>query len=145
MVQALARTERRLAACIVFFALLHLYFVLSDTYSPHPWLDVPMHFLGGFWFGWFGGYFLFDRGRITAKSRLYEALAIVSFVSFICVVWEFHEFIGDLFMRDPSLIMQTSIRDTMSDLLFGIAGGTMAVILRIIPWQRHSQSPAEQS
>ncbi len=145
MVQALARTERRLAIFIVLFACLHLYLVLSNAYWRHSWLDMPMHFLGGLWFGFFGGYYLFDCGRIAAKRRLHEALVIISFVSLICVLWEFHEFIGDRFVRDSSLIMQTSLRDTMSDLLLGMAGGTMAVILRIIPWQRHSQSPEERS
>ncbi len=146
MVQALARRERLLAFFVVLFACLHLFLFLSDAYLRHPPLDILMHFLGGIWFGFFFFHFLFDRGRVLTTHPAYEAFVVLGSVAFVCVMWEFHEFAGDLFIRVPNRIMQTGVRDTMSDLLFGMLGGTIAVILRTyLKWQRHSQSPEGRS
>lgn len=143
MVQAvITRSSRLLAGSIVVIALVHSYLFFSSAYWAYRFLDTPMHFACGAWFAFFAGHYLFDRGRVSARTRAHEALVILSFVTFVGVLWEFHEFVADLYIRNRAWITQAGVGDTMGDLLSDILGGTIAVILRLIPWQKLSQSSA---
>lgn len=104
-----------------------------------------MHFVCGAWFAFFGAHYLFDRGRLSSQTLLHEALVIVSFVAFVGVLWEFHEFVADIYIRNRAWVTQAGVGDTMLDLLSDILGGTIAVILRFIPWQKLSRSLAARN
>lgn len=140
MVQAVTRSSRLLAGSIVIISLVHAHLFFSGSYWIYRWLDTPMHFVCGMWFAFFAGHFLFDRGHVSARNAAYEALVILSFVTFVGVLWEFHEFVADIYIRNRAWITQAGVGDTMLDLLSDILGGTIAVILRIIPWQKLSRS-----
>ena len=140
MVETVSRLERPLAWSIAALAMLHYVLFFTDAYAAWYPFDMFMHFACGAWFGVFGFHFLFLRGRAHASSAVWKAVIVVSFVALVGVLWEFHEFIGDRFITDPALVMQSSVADTMSDLLFDILGGTIAVILAIV-WQKRSRLP----
>jgi len=102
---------------------------LFDTYIIFPWIDIPMHFLGGFSVGYMSILFL----RFFKEERLIEirkwfvfAILIVSTVSLIAVLWEFWEFLMDLFFQ---LSFQLSLRDTLFDLFMGIIGGFFSAVI----------------
>ena len=130
MVQALARERACLAAGICAILMAHYAFFFTNEYWAHRWLDVPMHFAGGAWFAAFAAHYLFSRRALSAVSGWYEALVLVSFAVFAGVVWEFHEFIGDLYIRSSVLIMQTSVADNMKDLFFDMLGAVCFVGVR---------------
>ena len=142
MVQAVNQSSRLLAGSIVAIALVHCYFFFSGAYWTHRFLDAPMHFVCGAWFAFFAQHYFFVRGRISAHNAAYEALVVLSFVALVGVLWEFHEFVADLYIRNRAWVTQAGVGDTMGDLLSDILGGTMAVVIRLTLWHRHSRSAA---
>ena len=126
-----------LAFSLLAIAAFHLVFFFTDWYAAVSSLDKLMHFSGGAWLVAFGAYFLFGRGSVRATGFFYEALVLVAFATLVGVIWEFHEFLADSLMTDPTRVMQTGILDTMGDLFFDMLGATMTVIARYarFPWQ----------
>ena len=134
------RQSVRLAFYLCVIVIAHCLFFATDWYLTHYSLDMAMHFAAGAWTAAFGAYFFFSFGRLRASYGVWEALALIGFVALVGVLWEFHEYVFDLFITDPARIMQTSVADTMSDLFFDLLGATMAVTARYarFPWNNHS-------
>lgn len=88
-------------------------------YSSVWYLDMPMHFLGGFWIVlvliW-----LFKFKEIT----FHTILKIIIGVLFIGILWEIFEVgVSDSITRNPFNIL-----DTSSDIFFDIAGGLSTLL-----------------
>lgn len=134
------RQSVRLAFYLLGIVAVHYLFFFTDWYQSYYVFDMAMHCAAGAWLGAFGGYFFFARGRLVATSSVYAALTILGFAALVGVLWEFHEFIFDLCITDPSRIMQTSVADTMSDLFFDLLGASMTIIAHVarFPWNNHS-------
>lgn len=111
---------------------IHFFGVFRDWYYLVPWLDIPMHFFGGFFvallFIWlrqiapniFGG-----------NSFLGDIIVVLGFVALIGVLWEFFEFSFDYLVSARNLGLarsQMGIADTMGDLFFDLLGGLCAYI-----------------
>jgi hypothetical protein len=101
-----------------------------DAYDRVPWIDVPMHVLGGLAIAYF-----FDRGltvilpdgrRSVATARV-ERVLIFSLVCTAAVLWEFAEFVSDRLAGTDS---QVGLQDTLGDLLVGMLAGLVYVMLR---------------
>lgn len=95
---------------------------LLGVYDSFPWLDIPMHFIGGIAVGY--SFFLTlnylqERDNFQNK-KIYTAIFGIALVSLIAVFWEFYEFGMDYFF---GLNYQTSVEDTMLDFFLGILGG----------------------
>lgn len=97
-------------------------------YRRFPWLDIPMHLLGGLAIAYF-----FHRASLNAsRFRLMgpyhaatHAVLVFALVATAAVFWEFAEWLVDwLFHRRH----QTGLDDTMLDLLLGIVGGTVFLL-----------------
>lgn len=94
-----------------------------DAYSRFPWLDIPMHFVGGVAIAYF-----FHRASITASEReiigpyhpVTHGVLVVSLTCTAAVVWEFAEFVADYFFAAHA---QLGLRDTLADMFLGICGG----------------------
>jgi hypothetical protein len=104
-----------------------------NFYDLYPWIDIPMHFLGGFSVAYMIVLFLRfwkEEKLITINSKIIFILIIVCAVSFIAVLWEFWEYLMDLIFKTNFIL---SLEDTLSDLVMGILGGlTGAVLFRKI-------------
>ncbi len=117
-----------------------LYF---DIYHQYPWLDVPMHFFGGYTvalfgialYGWIG-----ERVTIRSTSNtqskmatlLLEGLVVIGFTLLISVAWEIWEFFMDQFATafiDRFGVTQPGIADTMNDLFNDGVGAVTAWLL----------------
>ena len=87
-----------------------------------PWLDIPMHFLGGFWVGSVALWSFLDN----TTSKIGRTITIsISAALLAGILWEVFEFnIGALTLAPG----QSSIIDTISDLSFDIIGGAVAGI-----------------
>ncbi|MFH1376169.1 MAG: hypothetical protein ABIH25_00890 [Candidatus Woesearchaeota archaeon] len=113
---------------IVFFVNLFLDYFF-DIYSLFPWMDIPMHFLGGVSVGYmsilFLGFFK-EENLIEIKNKLVFVLLVVCAVSMIAVLWEFYEFVMVSYF---GFNWPLGYEDTLMDLFFGILGGIFAGIV----------------
>lgn len=111
----------------VFFLLLILYVVCLgfNLFNNFEWVDIPMHFLGGFlaggiFFFLFGYFFENDDVFKNNIERSKIIILSASFAALIGVLWEFFEFFLELSFFTGQI---QGIRDTMGDLFWDIIGG----------------------
>ncbi|MGD9276560.1 MAG: hypothetical protein PVJ67_05285 [Candidatus Pacearchaeota archaeon] len=99
-----------------------IFYRFMDVCLIYPWVDIPMHFFGGFTIG-FSFVLLFnffeEENLIELKNKILFVFIIVSIVGFIAVLWEFYEFLLAFF----GIVEMQTWTDTLSDLLIGIFGG----------------------
>jgi len=105
-------------------------FRLWNAYFYIPWIDIPMHFLGGLSMAYslFAILsFLQERRAISRLDLGVQLLLVFSSVVTIAVVWEFMEFSQDhLFNMNT----QISLANTMQDLLMGMLGAAALIGLK---------------
>jgi peptidoglycan biosynthesis protein MviN/MurJ (putative lipid II flippase) len=110
----------------VFLSLgLHIYILL-------PWMDIPMHYLGGLSIAYslfLLLIFLKERGIITHLDRVIELTFVFTLVATIAVFWEFSEFSMDQLLGTN---VQISLQNTMQDLFMGIVGASTMIGYKII-------------
>ena len=93
-----------------------------DAYVVFPWVDIPMHFLGGISIAYTSFLFLRyfkEEGFISINRKFLHVLFVVSLVALVAVLWEFYEFLQFYFFGIPT---QPSVADTMLDLFVGLIG-----------------------
>jgi len=125
--------EKKVVLLSLLLLVAHGLAILNSWYWVYPWIDVPMHFLGGvlaavilLW--------LVDRypGEWELPRNFFTRMVfILSFVALIGVLWEFSEFLYDVFIssRGWSRFALQSARDTIGDLFFDLLGGLTVVAL----------------
>ena len=108
---------------------IHAVMSFSGIYGEAPWLDIPMHWLGGVAIAYF-----FDRALASALSagvagRPSPSLVAVTVFCATCaaaVVWEIAEWTLDLYESSGNMLR---IHDTMLDMIRGVAGGLVYLIV----------------
>ncbi len=96
-------------------------------YDRWPHYDVPMHILGGVITTWCLARFLKSVKVYTAlKPRWLRYWFLIANTALIGVVWEFYEWSFDYFF--PWLSVQTSLTDTIGDLLNDLIGAAMYIV-----------------
>jgi len=112
----------------MFFIFLANFFALKFYWYSLIWyLDIIMHFLGGFWIGLFFLY-IFSKGKqLSFNLNLFFKLLLVGLL--VGLLWELYEFYlnivaGTLF----------NLNDTLSDLFFDLLGTAVSLFyfLKII-------------
>jgi hypothetical protein len=94
----------------------HLYFFL-------PWLDIPMHLLGGLWVGLFALYWYYHIKRGDKdRSALFVAVFSVAVTMTIGLLWELFEFNLDTIIG----FSNHDLADTLADLSNDFLGSTLA-------------------
>lgn len=144
---------------LILILLFHAVAMVNFWYWSVFWLDMVMHFIGGFWvallFFWLRqkrrftqistqinadekiNFNLENNQRKSAlslrESALWTIVSCLSFVALIAVFWEFFEFLYDVFISSKGYfeIAQQGVADTISDLFFGLLGGLIAAILNL--------------
>jgi hypothetical protein len=109
-----------------------------NAYAQFPWLDIPMHFVGGVAIAYF-----FHRASITASERgiigpyhpVTHGVLVVSLTCVAAVVWEFAEFVADCFLDTYA---QLGLRDTLADMFLGICGGIVLLCVVQMAGRRKS-------
>ncbi|MEE8131579.1 MAG: hypothetical protein V3T98_00820 [Candidatus Paceibacterota bacterium] len=115
----------------------HTVALVNFWYWTFWWLDVVMHFLGGFWVAllFFNLNsklnFLPINSLNSLTHKLITIILSLGFVALIAVSWEFYEFLYDVFIsiRGYPWVAQQGMADTISDLFFGLLGGLIAAII----------------
>lgn len=104
-------------------------------YDAWHWLDIIMHFLGGFAMGMLGlALWMAAVEDIRFKKNFLHKLRwwliplfVLGFVAIIGIAWEWYEFLFDIWFDD--IIRQPSLGDTMADFLLDLLGGFAAVLV----------------
>lgn len=93
-----------------------------------PWLDMPMHFFGGFWLGLMAlwGYFLSGKARVIdekcrTKMGVFGLAALSALV--FGILWEVYELGIDTYIK---VSWKYDIVDTLSDICFDLLGSASA-------------------
>lgn len=105
----------------IIFVLNYIIFFLG-VYDAFPWIDIPMHFIGGLFVGY--SYFLTLKYlqnknylRINSFTRI---IFVITLVSLTAVLWEFYEFfLTSIF----EIGLPLTLEDTLLDMFLGIFGG----------------------
>lgn len=103
------------------FAIFLVHFVASKFYLYYSvwYLDILMHFLGGFWIGLLY-FYLFPPKENSAVSFL----KVFLFVFGLGIGWEvFEMMVNDIIAQNPFDYL-----DTISDLFFDLFGGFCAIL-----------------
>lgn len=122
------------------FITFHLLALYNFWYWEFRWLDMPMHFFGGFLiamlFIWLNLRFKILNDFLISRlpNYLITVLITLSFVSLIGVLWEFQEFLYDIFIssKNSNIILQLSAADTIKDLFFDLLGGMVFLLIYFI-------------
>lgn len=112
----------------VFVFLIHLILAkITNYYGKYPWVDMPMHFLGGVAIAYGFNVLFGEQPFARGEARLFYLLSLFAFAVMMAVFWEFGEFTQDLLRNSNS---QVGLRNTMRDLFFGMAGaGSFTILL----------------
>ena len=117
-----------------FFALptllfcLHLVMVFLGFYKRHPWIDIPMHVLGGVFIAYsfsLAVTYFQERKILSELNVLSRSVFLFALTSLATVIWEFGEFTLDSLF---ATLAQASLADTMLDMLLGLVGGAVLII-----------------
>lgn len=111
---------------------LHAFLYSFGVYYTYPWIDIPMHFLGGFAIALLVLLImpLLNRMRVLSVSHFLVRFAIViAFVALAAVLWEFMEFGLDFFFGVHN---QGGLNDTMGDFFLGLFGGMVGFLIYTI-------------
>jgi hypothetical protein len=131
---------------LIFILSLHTVATVRFWYWTYPWFDIPMHFLGGIlaaltfiwlWRKYFPNFSPKGAEQISSlggSENLFALLLILSFVALVGVLWEFAEFLFDVFISAGGYarVVQQDAVDTLTDLLFDLLGGLTAAITFLI-------------
>jgi hypothetical protein len=111
---------------------LHLVMVFGGIYERFPWLDIPMHVLGGAFIAYSFNlaitYFQ-ERKLLSELNILSRSVFLFALTSTAAVIWEFGEFTIDFFFGTHA---QASLAETLLDMFLGILGGTVLIIFLAI-------------
>lgn len=99
-------------------------FVPANLYYELPWLDIPMHILGGFLIGSLSVNLL----KIQDKSKLISRTHVIAYVLCVAIIWEASEY----FKGVVDYTTWFGRLDTVKDLVNGTIGALLAYKL----WQK---------
>lgn len=116
----------------IFVLLVHILFSFLNFHVYYKWLDIPVHFAGGFSIALSSFVFfkVMQKKNFLGKMNLsMEFLFVISLVSLTAILWELMEFVADFFLLTG---YQVSLKDTIGDLFFGLSGGIFCFLFRRI-------------
>lgn len=107
---------------------LHLVMVFLGIYERYPWLDIPMHVLGGVFIAYsfnLAVTYFQERKLLSELNILSRIVFLFTLTSTAAVIWELGEFTIDFFFSTNA---QASVEDTILDMFLGLVGGTALIV-----------------
>jgi hypothetical protein len=121
---------------LIVILIFHIIATFNYWYWTYLWLDMPMHFLGGFWAAMAAIALISNYQFPISKESIGQKflpflIVILSFVALVGVLWEFYEFLNDIFLssKNYTQIFQQGAADTMGDLFFDLLGGAAFMLI----------------
>ena len=118
-----------LVGFLVVVLVIHAVAIWKSAYYYLWWLDLGLHFLGGFWLGAFAFFVLQEQNpAFLSAGGLLFFVVVLGFIALGGVSWEIVEYGYDLVIgRKPGgMIAQLGVDDIMTDLISDLAGGLAA-------------------
>lgn len=102
---------------------------IFDVYERIPWIDLCMHFVGGFVSAWSVALLLaYMLAHIAYAHKLQNKKYVIIFwgTFVIAVLWEVYEYVHDFF---SIYTFQNGWSDALSDIMFGLIGAIVYIFL----------------
>lgn len=121
--------KRYVILLISLILIFHFFASIFNWYRSIPWLDIPMHLIGGVATAALFFYLFSEKYKIIDSNRNFSLIIILSlsFLALIGVLWEFYEYLADvyLFAKHPLYLVydRTNLPDLMKDLFDDLLGG----------------------
>lgn len=99
-----------------------------NLYAAYPWIDMPMHFLGGLSIAYTvaaGLTFLQELKILLPLEKFVLLLLTLTTTVTTAVFWEFLELLSD---QTFGTNIQISLANTMQDLFFGLMGAITLIV-----------------
>lgn len=91
-----------------------------NAYATYPWIDIPAHFFGGVAITYFFLTAAANLQRVVGTiPYIVQLVLAVGLAAISAIVWEFVEYLCDLFLGSK---ISLGVTDTLSDLFFGLLG-----------------------
>jgi hypothetical protein len=111
----------------IFLLIIHSFIIATRFYRTFPFIDIGMHFLGGFLVSMF--FYVRYRSLFFSSdgigSRGFFALFLLGGVALVGVGWEIFEWIVDSYIISGFM---GDLDDTMFDFIMDISGGFVVVL-----------------
>ena len=113
------KLSKRIALISIAIFLLDFIAARFYWYVSIWWFDMFMHFLGGFWIGLLIFWIFYTKFSFTRNIlKVFLLIFIIGFA------WEFFEVVFNNYIAGNTF----NLLDTLSDLLFDLAGGGFSII-----------------
>ncbi len=123
------------APLIVF--LVHAVISRTGIYRTYPWLDIPMHLVGGVAIAYFFDRclaFAVEAGLVGQPSRTLLVALVFTSTCTAAVFWELAEWSLDLYFESEEKL---GLEDTFLDMVRGILGGSLyLVVSNVLSYRR---------
>jgi len=107
-----------------------------DAYRRHPFLDVPMHFVGGVAIAYFFHHATSSAPRFgltQSTDAVTHWILVCSLTCSSAVFWEFGEFVSDRYFATKA---QLGLQDSLGDMCNGLLGGVAFCAIAILRARR---------
>jgi hypothetical protein len=134
----MTRNHQKIISTAGLVLLLFIFFgsIPSNLFVRVPWLDIPMHFLGGFFAALFVVAF-FGAG-IEKMTFIQKMVFITGAAMIVGVGWEWFEWVIDTFIKTNFM---GNRNDTLFDLVMDLAGGLVVAAAAIIKPKTVADNP----
>jgi hypothetical protein len=101
----------------------YVFGLMIDLFDRYPYLDMPVHFMGGVVITYFYRSAIHNSQKILGEIPLpIQVLFAFTCTGTTTVLWEFYENFADRFLNTQ---MVRGLEDTIVDLLVGVAGALL--------------------
>ena len=99
-----------------------------NLYNTISWFDSFVHFLSGI-FTFILGLIIYEKISTKKENKLLKVVFCLGIVAIIIVLWEIIEYTGDnLIGSNLQHVIDTGIKDTMTDMIVALLGGIISSI-----------------
>lgn len=114
-----------LAALIVLIGVSHSIVLFRHLQFTYPWVDIPLHLVGGLWVGLFTLWLYYsDRTRFPEKDRTRSFVFTIALVSSMTVgaAWEIFEYVVNLLTVGEFYDIMDMLGDLLNDAIGALSG-----------------------
>ena len=121
---------RFLLGLLILILVAHYVGLVGNVYITYRWYDILMHIVGGAWVALLF-FYLAGRFNLPLKNSFFWTLiAVLGFVALVGILWEFYEYLTDVFILHKyglgSAQSLWQAFDTLKDLFDDIIGAIIA-------------------
>ena len=119
---------------LIVIGIFHVFALINSWYWSFPWMDIPMHIIGGAWVACVGFWYMNSSQRLrdifASLSDFEKFVILLGFVVLVGIFWEFYEFFYDINFKEKFAFTQGDmiLADTLGDLLNDMIGGAIVFL-----------------